>query len=114
MSRSHRFGAATIFGIALFALPSTAQDAREMTATTSFVQSKATDGTGHVTFRVGGVFADKRDAARRLSLTFICEPEPPAPALSLFIVQQGAGAPRTGTAEVGIQVDGAPELRIKA
>ena len=87
-----------------------AEPAHDMAATTAFTQSKVTDFKGHVTFRVGGVFSDRQDAGRRLSMTFICEPKKPAE-LSLFIVQQGARVPTNGKALVELQVDTHPALR---
>ena len=65
-----------------------AQEPDAMATTTPFVQSKATDAAGHVSYRVGAVFASQKAAERRLSLTFICEPG--GKAVSLYIVHTQA------------------------
>jgi hypothetical protein len=92
-----------------------AEPPRDMTATTPFTQVKATDGSGHVTYRVGGVFAAGKDAGVRLSFTIICEPKEASATLSLLIVRQGASAPASPDSRpITLAVDGKGEQAIKA
>ena len=114
------FSAAVIpsFAIAafsLFVLPAQAQTVHEMTATTSFVQTKTTDASGHVTYRVGAVFATRSGSTRRMSFTLICTPKPPTASLSMLIVQQGAAVPAQGGAtQIEMRVDARPAQKVTA
>jgi hypothetical protein len=114
------FSAAVIPSLAiaaftLFVLPARAQTVNDMTATTPFVQTKTTDASGHVTYRVGAVFAARSGLTRRMSLTLICTPKPPAATLSMFIVQQGATVPaQSGATQIEMQVDARPAQKVAA
>src|SRR4051794_4995475 len=99
-------GCAVSMLLAVSSVVSGADATLEMVATTAFVQVKTTDGSGHVTYRVGGVFAARNDPGRRLSFTIICEPKQPAATLSLLIVQQGASvSPKADPMPVTLSVD---------
>jgi hypothetical protein len=76
-----------------------------MTATTPFTESKATDASGAVSYRVGGVFAAAGNGATRLSLTVVCSPG--GGPLGLLIVRTNAPAAlKSGMTTVTAHVDG--------
>src|SRR4051812_36330515 len=58
--------------LAVSSTDSFAQAPQQMTMTRPWVQLKATDANGAVTYRIGGVFAEPTDANKRLSVTFVC------------------------------------------
>jgi hypothetical protein len=106
---------AAFSALVLFVVPAQAQTVHDMTATTPFVQTKATDASGHVTYRVGAVFAARSGLTRRMSITLICTPKPPGAALSMLIVQQGAAVPAQGGATlIEMQVDARPVQKVTA
>src|SRR5947209_5260363 len=101
--------------LALSAGSGRADAPRQMSATAPFVLAKTIDSAGHVTRRVGGIFAASNDPGVRLSFTIICEPKQPAATLSLLVVQQGATVPASADPKpVALSVDGQQKQSIAA
>jgi hypothetical protein len=114
-SAARRRGAVIFVALSLSFGAGGAEPPREMTATTPFTQVKTTDGSGHVTYRVGGVFAAGKASGARLSFTIICEPKEPSATLSLLIVQQGASVPASPDSRpIVLAVDGKAEQALEA
>src|SRR3954467_10760264 len=87
-----------------------AEAPQQLVVSRPFAQVKTTDAAGNVSYRVGGVFTEAADPAKRISLTFVCQ----GGKLSLFTVHQHM--PRGGdqTAKIGFQVDGQGVQQVEA
>ena len=80
---------------------SLAQAPRPMTMTRPWVQLKATDANGTVSYRIGAVFTEPANPNQRLSVTFVCQP---GGKLTFFMVHMQE--PRqTGKAAINLQID---------
>jgi len=112
MTRRLTIGVLACLAWAIFAVEgSQAASPVSMTATTPFTQSKATDATGAISYRVGGVFAAAGGNPARLSLTAICSSG--GGPLALLIVRTSAPAAlKSGAAAIVVQVDGLGTAKI--
>jgi hypothetical protein len=90
---------------------SLAQAPQQMKMTRPWVQLKATDANGAVTYRIGGVFAEPGDQEKRLSVTFVCQP---GGNLTFFVVHQHVPRQTGKAAKIHLQIDGEPFREFQA
>src|SRR3954463_3058042 len=81
-----------------------AEGPQQLLVSRPFVQVKTTDAAGNVSYRVGGVFTEGADPARRVSLTFVCQ----GGKLSFFTVHQHVPRGGGSAAKIAFHVNDQP------